>query len=159
MISATIITYNEEATIQRCIKSLKGIAQEVIVVDSLSTDNTVPLAKSLGARVVKQEFLGHVAQKNHAVSESVNDWIISLDADEVLSKELRESIMKIDLNKGESFAYSMNRRNWYCDRWMFRCGWYPDRKLRLWNRKYGRWGGLDPHDKVIMDSGSNSIYI
>ena len=153
MISGVIISYNEEANIERCIKSMQGVVDEVLLVDSYSTDDTARLALSLGARVIRQEFLGYVAQKDFAMRNAKYDWVLSLDADEALSEELKQSLSKIDIKSVHFSGYIMNRRNWYCKKWIKYGGWYPDRKLRLWNKRHGSWGGLDPHDKVLLDSG------
>jgi glycosyltransferase involved in cell wall biosynthesis len=157
MISGVIISYNEEHNIERCIRSMHGLVDEVLLVDSYSTDNTVKLALALGARVIKQKFLGYVAQKDFAMRNAKYDWVLSLDADEAISEELKQSLNKIDVLSAHFSGYIMNRRNWYCERWIKYAGWYPDRKLRLWDKRNGKWGGVDPHDKVFLDHGKQSI--
>ena len=156
MISGVIISYNEEANIERCIRSMQGVVDEVLLVDSHSTDNTAKLALSLGARVIKQEFLGYIAQKDFAMRNAKYDWVLSLDADEALSEELKQSLNQINVLSLQFSGYIMNRRNWYCEKWIKYAGWYPDRKLRLWNKRYGKWGGVDPHDKVLLDHDQQS---
>ena len=114
------------------------------------TDQTVEICKRLGARVVKQEFLGHIEQKNYAISIAQYDHVLSLDADERLSEEAILFIAKVK-KAWEYDGYLFNRLNNYLGAWL-RYSWYPDRKLRLWNRKKGKWGGVNPHDKVILES-------
>lgn len=148
-----IITYNEARNIERCIASVKGLADEVLVLDSFSTDKTCALARAAGARVEQHAFDGHIQQKNRAAQMAVHDYVLSLDADEALDDTLRSSIAKVK----ENFvfpAYQMNRCTNYCGRWIKHSGWYPDRKLRLWDRRQGQWGGTNPHDKwELHDTG------
>lgn len=151
MLSLVIITFNESARLADCILSAADIADEILVVDSFSTDDTCEIAASLGARVITHPFEGHIQQKNFAMESASHDWILSLDADERLDDTLRETIRKVML-KPEFQAYRMNRLNNYCGKWIRHGGWYPDTKIRLWNRRSGRWGGLNPHDKVIVNN-------
>src|SRR5690606_36038575 len=111
-LSVTIITLNEESNLGRCIRSVSGVADEVVVVDSLSTDQTVAIAQKLGARVIVQPFLGHLEQKNFASEQATHDWILSIDADEELSVELAENIQKTKENPTKK-AYHFNRLNNY----------------------------------------------
>lgn len=152
-LSAVIITFNEERNIERCIRSLDGVADEVIVVDSLSTDSTVSIAESLGARVIPQKFLGHIEQKNFALAQAANDHCISLDADEALDQTLKQSVLAAKANF-HADGYTMNRLTNYCGKWIKHCGWYPDTKLRLVNKKLGGWTGLNPHDRYELKKGS-----
>lgn len=152
-LSAVIITFNEERNIERCIRSVQGIADEVLVVDSLSTDRTVEIAESLGARVIHQKFLGHIQQKNFALAEATFDHCISLDADEALDETLQKSVLAAKSNF-ECDGYSMNRLTNYCGQWIKHCGWYPDTKLRLVNKKLGAWKGVNPHDRYELQTGS-----
>lgn len=151
-ISTVIITFNEEDNIERCIKSVKPVSDEVVVVDSFSTDNTKKIAIELGARVIENTFDGHIEQKNVALSLAQFKWVLSLDADEELSETLQKSILKIKLGP-ERDAYSMNRLTSYCGHWIRHSGWYPDTKIRLWKKEKGRWGGTNPHDSVILQNG------
>lgn len=150
-ISGTIITFNEERNIKDCIQSLKPVVDEIVVVDSYSTDNTVNICKELGARVVQNKFEGHIEQKNFAMKCASFDHILSLDADERLSDLMQNSILETK-SKWKYDGYSFNRLNNYCGKWL-RFSWYPDRKLRLWDRRDGIWGGTNPHDRVIVQSG------
>lgn len=154
-ISACIISYNEEGKIEDCLKSLQGVADEIVVLDSLSEDSTKEIAKRYTDKVFDQEFLGHVEQKNLAVSKTSNDWIISLDCDERLTPELRDSILSIKDKLDKADAYKMARRTYYVYRWLNHC-WYPDYKIRLFNRKTAEWGGVNPHDR-IETMGDNII--
>jgi len=154
-ISACIISYNEEEKIEDCLKSLQGVADEIVVVDSLSNDTTKEIAKRYTDKIYDQAFLGHVEQKNLAVSRASNNWIISLDCDERLTPELRDSILAIKENLDKADAYKMARRTFYVYRWLNHC-WYPDYKIRLFNRASAKWGGVNPHDRVEVD-GDNII--
>lgn len=146
-ISSVIITLNEEQNIARCINSLKRVSDEIIVVDSFSTDNTVEICNELGARVLQRKFTGYRDQKQWAAEQAQNDFVLSLDADEELSEKLIESILELKKNPVGD-AFTMNRLNSYCGKWIKHCGWYPDRKIRLWNRKHGSWLGVNLHEKV-----------
>ena len=150
-ISGVIITYNEERNIGRCLDSLKDICDEIIVVDSFSSDDTERICKEFDVRFIQNEFKGHIQQKNFAADQAKNDIILSLDADEALSPELTDSIRWIK-NHWENSAYEFNRHTNYCGQWIKHCGWYPDTKIRLWDRKIGRWGGINPHDSVEIQS-------
>jgi glycosyltransferase involved in cell wall biosynthesis len=149
--SATIITFNEEAKIADCIKSLLRVADEIIVVDSYSTDETEKICTQFEVKFIKHEFEGYVGQKNFAMKQASYDYILSLDADERISEELEREIVRIKKDWGDADGYAINRFNNYCGHWIRFCGWYPDRKIRVWDRNRGSWGGTDPHDKVILD--------
>lgn len=153
-LSVVIITFNEEKNIGRCIESVKNVADEIIVVDSVSTDRTTEIAASMGATVILQPFLGYVEQKNMALKTASNDYVLSLDADEALDKKLEASIL--DAKKDFQLkGYSMNRCTNYCGKFIRHGAWYPDRKLRLVNKNFAYWGGDNPHDRLIMqDEGS-----
>lgn len=157
-VSAVIITFDEEKNIGRCLDSLNGVADEIVVVDSFSTDKTKEICMDKGARFIRNRFEGHVEQKNYAMSQASYDHILSLDADEALSGELRESILNVK-NNWNYDGYSLNRLTNYCGKWIRYCGWYPDTKLRLWDRRKGRWGGVNPHDKVFMDKNSSTSHL
>lgn len=154
LISVVIIAYNEEKNMDRCLASIKGVADEIIVVDSMSTDNTVAIAESYGARVVQHAFEGFIEQKNFATEQAAHDWILSLDADEALSPELIQSILHVKAQPGCD-AYRMNRLTNYCGQWIRHCGWYPDKQLRLYNRTKGSWQGERVHEYWQL-SGANS---
>lgn len=148
-ISAVIITYNEETNIERCILSVRRVADEVVVVDSFSSDRTVEIAERLGAVVYQEKFRGYIGQKNMAMQLASHHYILSLDADEALDEELAAAIIR----EKESLlarAYSMNRCTQYCGRFLRHGLWYPDRKIRLFDRRIARWGGLNPHDRIEL---------
>jgi glycosyltransferase involved in cell wall biosynthesis len=152
-ISAVVITFNEEKNIRRCLESLHGVADEIIVVDSISTDKTRLICSEFGVNFFEHAFEGHIQQKNYAIELAANKYVLSLDADEVISPELKNSILELKNNK-LSDAYSLNRLTNYCGSWIKHCGWYPDKKIRLWNKDLGAWGGENPHDMVIMKKQS-----
>ena len=144
-ISAVIITLNEEKNIDRCLRSLKGIADELVIVDSFSTDKTVEIAEKYGAKIIQQSFLGYKEQKNFATAQASNNWVLSLDADEALSPELQQSIMR-EKEQLQSDAYRFARLTYYCGKWIKHSGWYPDKKIRLYDRTKGQWEGEKVHE-------------
>lgn len=153
-LSAVIITFNEEHNILRCIQSLRMVADEILVMDSFSTDNTKSIAIAEGVRFVEHTFTGYGAQKNAAVSESRFDYVLNLDADEFLSPELSESIIR-EKNLGfTADAYSMSRLNRYRGQWIRHGTWYPDRKIRLYDRSKGQWSDSLVHEEVLMNTGT-----
>ncbi|HTN45491.1 MAG TPA: glycosyltransferase family 2 protein [Flavipsychrobacter sp.] len=144
-LSVVIITLNEEKNIGRCLQAVKSFADEILVVDSYSTDKTVEIAGQYGATVIREPFRGYVEQKNFADAQAKNDWILSIDADEVVSPELEMSIQKVKRQQNFN-AYELNRLTSYCGHWIRHCGWYPDKKIRLFNRGKGRWVGEQIHE-------------
>ena len=144
-LSVVIITLNEENVIERCIDSVQAIADEIFVVDSFSTDRTKEICEAKGVKFIENKFEGHIQQKNYAAANATYEHILSLYADEALSSILRKSISKIKENWTEE-GYAMNRLNNYCGTWIRTCGWYPDRKIRLFKKDAGTWGGDNPHD-------------
>ena len=152
-ISACIISFNEEKKIEDCLKSLAGIADEIIVVDSNSTDNTVAIAQKYTDRIILQDFLGFIEQKNFAVQQAENDWVLSLDCDERLSPELQDAITAIKGTIEQADAYRMPRKTFYIYRWLNHC-WYPDLKIRLFNKNTAYWGGTNPHDHIVISSSN-----
>jgi glycosyltransferase involved in cell wall biosynthesis len=158
-LSAVIITFNESAKIGRCIDSLADLADEILVVDSCSTDDTVAICEQKGARVIIQPFLGYIEQKNFAMKQAKNEIILSLDADEALSVELLNSIKKLKQEGNFSGAATMNRLTNYCGYWVRYGGWYPDTKLRLADRKIATWAGVNPHDKLEVKNNIKPFWI
>jgi len=146
-ISAVIITFNEERNIERCIKSVRNIADEIVVLDSFSTDKTEEICKKYDVKFFQHKFDGYTKQKNRAADFAENDYVLSLDADEELSEKLINSILKIEENPIFD-AYDFNRLNIYCGKAIKHTSWYPDRKIRLWNRKKGKWTGDKIHEIV-----------
>ena len=154
-LSVVIITFNEEANIGRCLAALAGVADDVVVVDSFSTDQTVALCRQHGARVVQQAFAGYVEQKNFATAQARFDHVLQLDADEVLTEELRQSILAATRN-WQGGGYTLARLTSYCGHWVRHGGWYPDRKLRLYDRRRGRWTGLLLHEQYVLPPGQTT---
>lgn len=148
-ISATLVTRNEEAKIARAIRSV-SCADEVIVVDAESTDSTREIAAGLGARVVVHPFEGFAAQKNLASLQARNDWVLSLDADEELDDEAQAAIVRWKSSVPSAAGFRFARRACYLGRWILHSGWYPDYKLRLFDRRCGEWRGLYVHESVLV---------
>lgn len=158
LISAVIITYNEQKHIGKCIQSLLLVADEIVVIDSFSTDNTKDICIKLGAKFITNPFQGYIEQKNYAITQASYPYILSLDADEELSPELQQAIIKVK-NNCEFDAYYVNRLNNFCGQWIKHSGWYPDRKIRLWKKEVGSWKGINPHDKLELISGAKVGYL
>ena len=154
-ITATIITLNEADNIRAACESVSW-ANEILVVDSESTDATREIAADCGARVISRTWPGFAAQKQCAVDEAKHDWIFSLDADERVSDELRHSIEDLLYTKEAQLAdgYRIARRSFYMNRWIRGGGWYPDYQLRLYERSRGRWEGAYIHESVKMNDGA-----
>jgi len=158
-LSVVIITFNEEKNIERCIQSVQEIADEIVVLDSFSTDKTEDICKKYKVNFHQHTFDGHIQQKNRAITFAQNEWILSLDADELLSDILLKEIKEIKKQGFPLDGYFFNRLNNYCGQWIKHTSWYPDKKLRLWNRTKGKWGGTNPHDKVIMNNNTQIAYL
>ncbi len=152
-LSVVIITFNEEKNIARCIDSVQEVANDIVVVDSFSTDRTKEICLEKGVRFTEHAFEGHVEQKNYAITQAKYPYILSLDADEALTPELEASINEAKQN-WKADGYKMNRLTSYCGKWIRHGDWYPDRKLRLWDSRKGKWGGTNPHDKFMMEDGT-----
>jgi (heptosyl)LPS beta-1,4-glucosyltransferase len=146
-ISAVIITYNEAENIEACINALRPVVEEVLIVDSGSTDQTIAIAHDLGARVIKTQWQGYAATKNYGNSLAASDWILSIDADEVVSEELRKSLHALTLS--EDKVYALDRLTNFCGQWIKHSGWYPEWKPRLFNRKISQWKGDYVHEKLV----------
>jgi len=140
-LTVTIITLNEEKNLPRALDSVKGLADEIVVVDSGSADRTRALAREHGARVFERGFTDYSEQKNYAAAQASHEWVLSLDADEELSPELQQSVERWKDSEAKAAAYGMQRRAFYIDRWINHSGWYPDPKLRLYRRDRARWVG------------------
>lgn len=151
-LSVTIITLNEEKNIARCLEAAQKVADEIVVLDSYSTDGTEAICKQFGVNFFSHPFENYVTQKNQVAEFASNDYILSLDADEVLSDKLIAEIQKIKENPAAD-AYILNRLNNFCGTWIKHAGWYPDKKLRLYNKTKGRWTGIKIHEKIEMDAG------
>ncbi len=149
MLSAVIIARDEADRIEDAIRSV-AFADECVVLDSGSRDDTVARARALGARVIETDWPGHVAQKNRALAEARGDWILSIDADERVTEPLRAAILAA-LAAPAADGYRVARRNWWLGHRLAHGHWYPDRRVRLARRDRARWGGEDPHDVLIVD--------
>lgn len=150
-LSVFIPTLNEEKNILRCINSVKPVADEIIVVDSFSTDSTKSICLNAGVKFVENTFKGYIEQKLFALSLTSNNLVLLIDADEELSEELQRSVLKIKSGR-KADAYSMNRLTNYCGKWIYHCGWYPDKKIRVFDKTKATIGGTNPHDKVMVNN-------
>jgi glycosyltransferase involved in cell wall biosynthesis len=150
-LSAVIITFNEDRYIEECLKSLINVADEIVVVDSFSTDKTKAICTKYNVVFIEQEFLGYIEQKNFALSQASYDHIVSLDGDESLSETLQKSI--IDLKSNWIFdGYYANRFNNFCGQWIKHSDWYPNKKLRVFDKRKAQWKGINPHDRIVIQS-------
>jgi len=156
-ISVAVIAMNEADRIGRLLKSAV-FADEVIVVDSGSTDGTQDLCEKLGARVIFNEWPGYAAQKQFAMEQTTSEWILNLDADEEISVALAAEILStVGHAKADVCGFSMPRLSRYLGRWIKHGGWYPDRKVRLVRRGNGRWSGDTLHEKLIVDGNVEQL--
>jgi glycosyltransferase involved in cell wall biosynthesis len=151
-ISGVIITYNEARNIARCLTSLQDVCDEILVLDSFSTDATAQICANFTVRFEQHPFVGHIQQKNEALQRASHSWVLSLDADEALSPELRLSILALKTQAPQKGGFAMNRLTNYCGKWIHHSGWYPDTKLRLVSKADARWGGINPHDQLLPTS-------
>lgn len=147
-LSAVIITYREARNIERCLRSLGGVADEVVVVDSFSTDETPEICDDFDVEFHQHKWQGYSEQKNYANRLAKHDWILSIDADEALSTELRNSI--IEAKKGTHRNFEFNRLTNYCGKWIKHSGWYPDTKVRMFDRRETQWVGT-VHEVLTVD--------
>ena len=157
-LSVVIITFNEEKNIARCLGSIENIADDIVVVDSFSQDRTEQICSQFNVRFIKHKFEGHIEQKNWAIQQAKYPHVLSLDADEALNEQLKSHVKRIKENWAAD-GYTMNRLTNYCGQWIKHSGWYPDKKLRLWDTRLGDWGGTNPHDKVIMKKGTRITHL
>ena len=157
-LSVVIITFNEEDNIARCLKSIQDVADEILVVDSFSSDQTEQICSEFNVRFIKHNFEGHKEQKNYALKLATFQYVLSLDADEALSTELMESIRKLKNNFDRS-GYKMNRISWYQGGWIRHGGWYPDTKLRLVNKEKAQWKGENPHDRLELINSDEAGFL
>jgi glycosyltransferase involved in cell wall biosynthesis len=155
-LSVVVITFNEEKNLARCLQSVLPVADEMVVVDSFSTDKTKEIALQFGAKFIEHPFKGHIEQKNYAITCASFPHILSLDADEALDATLQQEILRVKQN-WEYAGYTMNRLTNYCGKWIYHCGWYPDTKLRLWDSRLGKWGGINPHDEFKLFDSKQSV--
>lgn len=151
-ISAIVLTYNEEAKIAGCLESLRGVADEIVVIDSFSTDKTEEICNGFTPlpRFVKHAYVGYIAQQNYALEVVSYDHVLVLDADERLSENLTKSILAMKQDWGPYPGYSFNRLTNYYGSWLRYGGAFPDVKVRFWDRRLAKWGREDPHGLVAM---------
>lgn len=156
-LSVVIITFNEEKNIGRCLESIQGIADDVVIVDSFSTDATESISKKHNVNFISRKWEGYSASKNFANAQAKYDWVLSLDADEALSEELKKSILKAKEGQ-ELKTYKFHRLTNYCGSWIKHCGWYPDTKIRIFDRRITKWEGII-HEKLVIDSKQEAILL
>jgi len=149
-ISAVVITYNEERNIDAALQSLAGIVSEIVVVDSLSTDKTIKIAKKYTERVLERKWTNYADQKNFANSQAAGPWILSLDADERISPELCAELLELKQKEPDFSAFSVARRVFYLGKWIRHSGWYPDRRIRLFRKDQAHWEGPYIHEKLVV---------
>jgi glycosyltransferase involved in cell wall biosynthesis len=158
-LSGVIITYNEERNIAQCLESLVNVVDEIVVVDSFSSDNTKAICKTFNVRFVEQKFLGYIEQKNFALEQAKYEHVVSLDGDEALSETLQKSIIGLKSNWKYDGYYS-NRLNNLCGQWIKHTTWYPDKKLRVFNKRKAKWAGVNPHDKIsLIDTSKKTGFL
>jgi len=148
-LSVVVICKDEEANIRDCLESVKW-ADEIVVVDSGSSDRTVEIAREYTDRVIHHDWAGYGPQKDFAMSRATGDWILNLDADERVSPELAREIRTVLAADADFAGYSMPRRTFYLGRWILHGGWYPDRKVRLVRRGKGAWGDSTLHESLAV---------
>lgn len=150
-ISATILTYNEERSIEQCLRSLEGVADEIVVVDACSTDRTAEICRQWpGCRVAIRPMTGYGAQRQYATSLAQHNYVLAIDADEALSPALRNTIIRLKKRGLDHRGYSFSRLNFYCGLPVKHSGWYPDTQIRLFDRRYANWNLNDVAEKVIF---------
>jgi len=150
MISVIIITKNEEKSIQRCLESIKW-ADEIVIVDSGSKDKTIEIANKYGAKVFEKKFEGYSIQKNFAIEKAAGNWLISIDADEVITTELKEEIQKITENPTKYAAFKIPRRLFFQGRFMKWGGCYPNYQVRIFRKDKAKFDIVPVHEKLIVD--------
>ena len=149
-ISATILTLNEERRIEACLESLRDIADEIIVVDSGSTDSTLEICRRYGCRISVRKLAGFGAQRQYATSLTTHSYVLAIDADESLSPLARQSLLELKKSDPHHRVYAFPRLNFYCGYAVRHCGWYPDFQIRLFDKRYANWNLRDVHERVIF---------
>ncbi len=153
-LSVVIITFNEEKNIERCLQSVKNIADDIVVIDSYSKDKTKEICQKHNVNFIERIFDGYSNQKNFGIDNAKYEYILSIDADEALSEQLEKSIIEIK-NNWTHDAYSFNRLTNYCNQWIKYGGWYPDKKIRVWDSSKGKWGGNIIHEEIVFNGNVN----
>ncbi|MCO6500960.1 MAG: glycosyltransferase family 2 protein [Vicingus serpentipes] len=156
-LSVVIITFNEEKNIKRCLDSVVGIADDIVVVDSFSTDNTKQICESYPQmNFIQTEWKGYSATKNYANQQAKHIYILSLDADEVVSSKLKESVQQLSALEG---VYEFNRLTNYCGKWIKHCGWYPDKKVRIFPKDKVSWKGDYVHETLNIPKTMSTNFL
>jgi len=156
MLSVVIITRNEENNLPRCIESVK-FADEIVVVDSGSTDRTQQIAESMGARFFTKTWAGYGPAKQEGVNRATGEWILSIDADEEVTAELADEIREVVATENSANGYYIPRRTNFLGRWIYHCGWYPDPVLRLFRKSRGRFDEAVVHEKATIDGQAGRL--
>jgi glycosyltransferase involved in cell wall biosynthesis len=156
-ITAAIITFNEESNIPALIANLKELVDEILIVDSFSTDKTAETARTLGARVILNKWTDYAKQKQFALEKSSNDYILTLDADERVSPELIKSILITKTTADLADGYLISRKAFYLGKWIKHSGWYPNRKIRLFNKSCAKWEGDFVHEHLFFQGSSKTL--
>lgn len=157
-ISAVVVTFNKEEHIGRCLESVREVADEIVVVDSYSSDRTEEICSSYGVTLIRHAFHGHREQKNWAINQATFPYVLSLEADEYLSPSLTESIVRVK-KEWKHDGYYFNRFTKYLGRWIYHTDWYPYRQLRLWDTRKGSWEGPDPESRVKLERGASKKFL
>lgn len=152
------MTFNEEKRIASCLESLEKVCDELIVIDSFSTDRTISICEEMGARVIQNPFEGYIAQRAFGIDQATNDYIVQLDADEVLSAPLIEEINKLK-SDWKYDVVTVNRLTNYAGKWIRHCGWYPDSRVRIFDRRHVQVIGQNPHDRIAAKPGARTLRI
>jgi (heptosyl)LPS beta-1,4-glucosyltransferase len=156
-LSVVIITFNEEKNIEKCLQSIQSLSDDIVVIDSYSTDNTESICNNFSnVRFIKHKWEGYSKTKNFGNSIAKNNYILSLDADEVISEKLRKSIIGINKLTG---AYEFNRMTNYCGTWIKHCGWYPDKKIRIFDKTNISWEGDFVHETLSIPSNTKINFL
>jgi glycosyltransferase involved in cell wall biosynthesis len=156
-ISVCIITFNEEDNLAQCLSHL-NFADEIIVVDSGSTDKTLEIAQNHNAKIFSRKFDNYINQKNYAISLAQNDWILALDADEVVSPALSQELELLNESEFQKYsAFGIPRLTYYLKRWIYHSGWYPNYQIRLFNRNRGHFAGILVHETVEIQGSSKKL--
>ena len=154
-LSSVIIASNEAENLRRCLPQLARISDDVVVVDACSTDETDSVCREMGVRLIKRKWQGYSSAKNFGNSLAAHDWIISTDADEILSNQLVQSISAIRPTLG--FVYALDRITSFCGVWIRHSGWYPDWNIRIFNRNNSRWEGKHVHERLVIPQNTRVV--
>ncbi|MBK8490664.1 MAG: glycosyltransferase family 2 protein [Saprospirales bacterium] len=157
MFSVVVITKNEAANIDACLKPLVQVSDDIIIIDAFSQDATPELARQWGARVIQTEWKGYAQNKNFGNLHARHDWILSIDADEVISEELVQTLQT--LSPEPHTVYELDRLTNYCGKWIRHSGWYPDWKVRLFDRREVQWQGAFVHETLAVPTGFQSVRV